>query len=336
MSLAPETLSLADLDGFDPSARKKGTEWRFLCPLCHGDRPRDFQHRTLGVNADTGAWTCHRCHAGGLLIEYRTKPTGAKVTASKQGAKSSKPFAVTPKIVTTGYTPQASQSPPKEKTYDYAAIIAHSRALEGTPAQKYLEGRLIASRAIRTAKVRYMPAFPKWGIKESVAFGLSGPQGDTVAVQFRAIEGADKRIYKRSEDKYAFLTPGALKSKAPIITEAPIDALTLYACGYPAIATCGTSFPEWLAEALALRPRVLLGHDSDQAGDLGAIKAASALRAYGSSPERLKPQGAKDWNEYAQRFGLDRLMAELDQTIGAEYAIGRNDDGSPDPFADFD
>src|SRR4051812_20781963 len=68
MVASAQTLSLADLESFDPYAPRKEPERDFRCPLpaCQGKR-----RRNLSVNVRTGLWECHRCHAKGKLREFQ-------------------------------------------------------------------------------------------------------------------------------------------------------------------------------------------------------------------------------------------------------------------------
>ena len=82
-----------------------------------------------------------------------------------------------------------------------------------------------------------------------------------------------------------FATPDAFEAPVIVITEAPIDALSLAACGIPAVTLCGTSGPAWLSEATAFR-RVALAFDGDDAGDRGAGTLTHQLAAFGATLER--------------------------------------------------
>lgn len=304
------TLSMTDLKAFDPDAPERRTERRFLCPLCHGDRDRNDAHRSLSANVKTGVWWCHRCEAKGLLIEFRTNPT-----PTQNKPKSRQRLAAMPGSITQ--TQPSKPAPnPTDRGYDYDAIATHVLPIEDTPAAAYLERRGIPIEAIpKGARVRYMPAVPALKIRESVAFGLSDPKGQTVGLQLRNIEGTFKPIYKRTDVPHIFATPGAIEAERPIIVEAPIDALTVAACGFPSIATCGKSFPDALARTLALKP-VQLAQDADHAGDEAAAKAAEKLKEFGAIPQRLRPNGAKDWNEYAQKWGIEALRQALISALG--------------------
>jgi len=78
--------------------------------------------------------------------------------------------------------------------------------------------------------------------------------------------------------------------------EAPIDALSLAACGVLAIALCGKSWPDWLPPAAAFR-QVAVALDADKAGDDTAMALTVQLCSFGASVERWRPSSGKDWNE---------------------------------------
>jgi DNA primase len=111
------------------------------------------------------------------------------------------------------------------------------------------------------------------------------------------------------------VTPGALHQAVLLICEAPIDALSLALCGYPALATCGAkNIPPWLPAACKGK-RVLIAHDPDEGGEEGAELLRRALKTVGIIPERLKPDTG-DWNDYLRRHGVERMTADLRQILG--------------------
>src|SRR3954452_1674781 len=83
------TLSLADLERFDPTAPERGRERRFCCPLpACGESYHDARHRSLSVNVETGKWHCHRCGVGGVLRDrwQKREPHFNKRRASSRRA----------------------------------------------------------------------------------------------------------------------------------------------------------------------------------------------------------------------------------------------------------
>jgi Toprim-like len=297
--LEANKLSLAILEDFDPTAPSGQEERRFWCPICHGSHKRDAAHRCLSANINTGTWFCHRCKGQGLLIEFRPhKPTNYKPP--------------------TQLTPVAIETKPTPKSYDYQRIEAYLQPTIGSPAADYLaNSRAIPLEALASfPNVRYMPKVNELPphhkyISESVAFLLCDPDENPVGIQLRSIDGNAKPIYKATDAPHIFATPGALQAHNPIITEAPIDALTLAIAGYPAIATCGTNFPEALAQKFKGK-KVILAQDADEAGDKAVTEITKILESNDVTKRgRLRPAGAKDWNEYAQKYGIKTLASHL-------------------------
>jgi len=134
-------------------------------------------------------------------------------------------------------------------------------------------------------------------------FPIYDEQGRLVAAQGRYIDERDdpKTRTVGPKKEGVFLSGNfweQVKSGAPIIlTEAPIDALSLAACGFPSLALCGKSgWPTWLPVKCAFK-EVVVAFDGDEAGDEGAAKISSVLSSLGSKVRRAVPEGAKDWNE---------------------------------------
>src|SRR3712207_4999297 len=145
--------------------------------------------------------------------------------------------------------------------------------------------------------------------RPSILFRVRNRAGDVVAVMGRYVDGRDDPKGRDAGKKSlgVFATPGArTRTGRLVITEAPIDALSLAAAGVPALALGGTSWPDWLPSACAFR-LVVLALDADKAGDDGCARLAAALRAYGATIERWRPSGGKDWNELLTTLGPDQL-----------------------------
>jgi len=152
-----------------------------------------------------------------------------------------------------------------------------------------------------------------------VIFPFHDPDGATVAFQARANDGEPDahRAYGPKSAGVFSSSPNALRGEAITICEAPIDALSLAVCGWPAIALGGVTAPDWIIAALAFK-RVLLAFDSDAngAGDQAAAALTLALRSFGAKVIRLAPLRAEeaiksDWNMMLQVNGAVELRAWL-------------------------
>ena len=283
-------LTLAELEVFDTGTSPGRKERRFLCPLpACADKPRDASHRSLSLNTDTGDWHCHRCTAGGRLREHWNPPLPR---AQARRAALRRAF---------GLTDDPPPAPPEP-------VQVQALPLHGTDGERYLAVRGISTDLAVTAGARFAPS---WYGRPAVVFPVRDQAGVAVAAHGRYI---DDRLPKSrtmgSLSSGVFVaTTDALLADPLVITEAPIDALSLAACGVGAIALCGTSWPAWLPRAAAFR-QVYTGLDADDAGDNAAEKIAAAF-TFGSKVERLRPRGGKDWNEILQSYGADRLRRHL-------------------------
>ena len=192
---------------------------------------------------------------------------------------------------------------------------ARVQPLEGTPGATYLEGRGLDPHQAHLAGARYSPS---WHGRPAILFPLRDAKGALVAAHGRHTDDRDnpKAHTDGSRSIGAFVTPGALEETPLVIVEGPMCALTLAQAGIPALALCGTDGPEWLPRRAAFQ-RVLLALDADEAGDKGATKLADALESLGARCERLRPEGAKDWNDLLTSAGADTLRATLAPVIAA-------------------
>lgn len=317
----------ADFEAHDPDAKTRGNETRFLCPYpgCAGHQTGP-EHRSLSYNEQSGLWHCHRCDAAGQ-DPAKWKPataTGFKPRRERDRDALARFFAV-PAPKATGHETtaiNATEGPEgaSETVPLWRSCIGTPAPIEGTPGAAYLEGRGLPADFCARSGVKFAPdyyadkATGKRG-RAAVVFPLRDTEGRTVAAQGRHLDpdARPKALHtKGGTNGGLFATPGAFDGPVLVIVEAPIDALTLALCGLPAVATCGAgNFPDRLKRH-ALARVVLLAYDSDTAGDKASDKVTDALAlAAPLAVHRLKPNGAKDWNELLQREGRDALAAFL-------------------------
>jgi hypothetical protein len=311
-------LSLADLEAYDPHARSTpgGSERRFLCPLCGDGKPKDAAHRSLCANTQSGAWNCKRCKASGKLSDFWTERPKQSRPARVRGSLRAA-FDVPPVTVKAApeYSGASAASTPAAK--DWRHHLRGLCPLPDTAGAAYLAGRGIACEVAHAAGARFSPS---WFGRAAVVFPIRDRAGALVAAQGRHITGDGKLTAGPKRDG-VFCAPVQLPSgralqpfdkdaPAIIICEAPIDALSLAAAGYPALALCGTSGPAWLHLACGFR-RVFLAFDGDLVGGSAADELAGVLATYGASGDRLRPENAKDWNEALCTSGVAALAEWL-------------------------
>jgi len=311
VAAAAEPLTLADLEAADPHAPAGTRERRFCCPLpaCAG-KPQDAAHRTLSVNVRTGAWHCFRCDARGVLREHwRPPPERRRTQLRRAFALDSVPAASLPaaRAVVTENRPTAGETAQKTP-FDWRAAYDHAEPLPASVGARYLASRGVPVQLAEQAGVRHAP---RWYGRPAVLFPVCDAAGQLVAVSGRHLDGGTPAAHTGgAKSQGLFATPGALSAARVVITEAPIDALSLAAAGVPAVGLCGTSGPDWLPQSCAFRA-VAVALDADAAGDAAAARLTPALVALGATVERWRPSAGKDWNELVARHGLAALAAAL-------------------------
>ncbi len=307
-------LSVCDLELFDPRASglvvgQGGGERRFLCPLCGEGKPKDGAHRSLSLNAGTGVWRCHRCGEGGKVREAweERAPLARRERACRALSRA---FAVPPRM--------ALVEEEEEKDVSWKRALRGLRPLDDTRGAAYLRERALSIETARGAGARFSSDFLG---RPAMVFPLRDLKGDLQGAHGRYVDGRERPKARTLGDKQSslFLTRDALCPLLPalLVTEAPLDALSLAEAGYPAVALCGTQAPTWFHRLCAFR-RVLLAFDADEAGDCAGDKLAPLLGSFGARCERLRPDGAKDWNEMLQAAGRDALADWLAERVLVE------------------
>lgn len=310
MTSSSTILALGDLELFDPRASglvvgQGGGERRFLCPFCGEGKPKDASHRSLSLNASNGVWRCHRCGEGGKVREAweERAPLARRERTHWALARA---FAVPARATIVEEVEEGKEG-------SWKRALCALRALNDTRGAVYLRERGLGVEAAHEAGARFSRDFLG---RPAVVFPLRDLKGELQGAHGRYVDGRDRPKARTLGDKQQslFWTMGALNATLPalIVTEAPLDALSLAEAGYPSVALCGTQAPTWFHRLCAFR-RVLLAFDADDAGDCAADKLAPLLKSFGARPERMRPEGfafgenAKDWNEVLQVAGRDAL-----------------------------
>lgn len=326
--IAPSSsLSLADLEGHDSGAKVGGMERRFLCPLpgCT-DHQNPRLHRCLTVNAQTGAWNCKRCHEKGLLKEWHTqrpddaqlRPFVSRRDRDRSRLRSLLEIKPRPAVadITAGQKPAPLPGP----------LLAGVQSLADTSGVDYLAGRGLPLDFCHAAGVRFGPDY--FG-RPAVLFPLRDAAGHLAAMHGRYVDGRTdpKSRTKGSMAQAAFATPGAWNGDPwqgrVVVTEAPLDALTLAYCGVPAIAICGTSGGRELLKFRLKLGQAVAAFDADIAGHEAGRALAALLAPVGCVVLRLlPPEGAKDWNAALQTIGPDALRDYLTGELSEGHQVG--------------
>jgi len=162
--------------------------------------------------------------------------------------------------------------------------------------------------------------------RNRVMFPLIDVSGNVVAFGGRTLEKEHKgRKYINTGDTPAFnkrKTLFALNfaknycSDYLILVEGNVDVVTLHQAGFEnAIAPLGTAFSSDHARMIKkYTDRVIVSYDSDSAGQTNTEKVLKALDEVGVESKVIKLEGAKDPDEYINKFGKEAFKALIDDS----------------------
>jgi DNA primase len=160
-------------------------------------------------------------------------------------------------------------------------------------------------------------------------FPILDDRSRPVAFGGRVLPGADKdapkylnspgtEIYEKSKVLYglSFARNAVQRKDRLIVVEGYFDAVSLWQAGFEeAVAPCGTALTnEHLELIRRLTGRVVALFDTDEAGINAAVRALDLFLAAGVEARRLDLPGAKDPDEFIQKFGAEAFETRLTQT----------------------
>lgn len=164
--------------------------------------------------------------------------------------------------------------------------------------------------------------------RNRVMFPIIDLRGNVIAFGGRALEGDDGAKYLNSSDTIAFKKSRNLfalnfakVSKRPglILAEGYMDVIALHQAGFDnAVATLGTSLTDEQARLISqYADKVVLAYDSDGPGQAATKRAINIFDEVGVKVSVLSMTGAKDPDEFIQKFGAERFSMLLDGSRGA-------------------
>ncbi len=306
LSLVSETVPLKE--------KTPGDLWG-CCPF-HEEKTPSFH-----VNTNQQVWNCFRCGGGDVFSyignrDHLTFPEAVAKLADRAG--------ITETPYSPATAPAARRSPPAPVVEKEAwkEKLQGMLPFTGSPAEAYLRGRGIRPMFPLLSGVHYHPSW--YGTGAAVVFPIYDQTGALVAAEWRYLDpGAIPKVRAAGSKKLGvFATPSlpcALANKYLILTESPINALSLAQCGYPALAVCGAgNFVHWLP-AVCPGKTVIIAFDPDPAGDHGAQTYCEALAKFTIPCADLLPRTpSQDWNDYLQQYGLRPMQSILLQTLGTD------------------
>lgn len=154
--------------------------------------------------------------------------------------------------------------------------------------------------------------------------------GHIVGFGGRALSQDDKRKYLNSSDTLCydkrrflfsmnFAKNEAVKSGKLLLCEGNLDVISLNQAGFEgAVASCGTALTPEQAKLISnYAEQVVICYDMDEAGRKAASKAIGLLSGVGLKVTVLNYEGAKDPDEYINKFGADHFRHLVSGSEGA-------------------
>ncbi len=144
--------------------------------------------------------------------------------------------------------------------------------------------------------------------------------GHIVGFGGRALSNDDKRKYLNSretlvynKDRYLFSMNFAknacVKNRQILLCEGNLDVISLNQAGFEnAVASCGTALtPQQVKIISNYADSVVICYDSDEAGQKATKRAIRLISETGLKTTVLHMEGAKDPDEYINKFGVDHF-----------------------------
>ena len=160
--------------------------------------------------------------------------------------------------------------------------------------------------------------------RNRVMFPIIDVSGNVVAFGGRVLDdskpkylnSSDTPAFKKSKNLFALNYAKASNSDMLILCEGYMDVIALHAAGFEnAVATLGTAITSDHARIFSrYTKKVVISYDSDEAGQKAANKAFNMLSEVGIDVKILNMSGAKDPDEYIQKFGANRFSQLLNES----------------------
>ena len=134
--------------------------------------------------------------------------------------------------------------------------------------------------------------------------------------QPKYVNSNDNILFKKRLNLYNInnAIPYANKMHRIILCEGQMDVIAVTRAGYgEAVCSLGTSLTKEQANLIKkYAPTVVLMYDNDKAGIAASLQAIPLLKDVGLDVKLIHLEGAKDSDEYALKYGVDKLKSFID------------------------
>lgn len=253
------------------------TEIAGLCPNPqHNDTKPSWS-----INKTTYLHHCFSCGYSGTLQGLLTELTGAAPPDLEMTLKSE---GFLQQMARARQDPEATLEPAIPLLTEWS--LAH--LLAAVP-DKLLALRHLVRTAIDFFQIRYDREAREWVLP------IRSPAGTLLGAQYRRVGSVMTRPTGIQKSQTLFGLSAIARYDEAVLVESPLDAVRLYGCGIPAIASLGA----WVSdEQVHLMARnfgtVYMALDNDKAGRQGASFATQALRRRGAAVIPWRYEGMTD------------------------------------------
>ncbi len=172
--------------------------------------------------------------------------------------------------------------------------------------------------------------------RNRLMFPIFDTRGNIIAFGGRALSADAPAKYINSDETFVFQKRETLfalnyakNSKADyfILCEGYMDVIAMHQAGFTsAVATLGTAITPSQARLIGRmgKKEVILSYDSDGPGQKAASRGINLLTEAGVKARVLKMQGAKDPDEFIQKFGAEAFAHLVESSGGAiDYELSK-------------
>ena len=281
---------------------------RFLADRCGMTVPQDseddgrarLKKRVLEINRETARYF-HDC-----LMSEQGKDAYAYLIRRGRDRKTIRHFGL-------GYAPDS-----------WHGLVEHLRT-KGFSEKEMIEANV----AVQSQKGGAYDRF-----RNRVMFPIIDVRGNVIAFGGRALDdkgakylnSSDTIVFKKSKNLFALNFAKTSKLPGLILAEGYMDVIAIHQAGFDnAVATLGTSLTEEQARLISqYADEVVLAYDSDGPGQAATKRALNIFDEVGVKVTVLSMTGAKDPDEYIQKYGRERFAMLIDGSRNAiEFELSR-------------
>ncbi len=130
------------------------------------------------------------------------------------------------------------------------------------------------------------------------------------------INSPDTVVYNKGRHLFAMNIAKKCREKSVMLVEGYMDAISLHQRGvHNVVASLGTAMTEQQARLLNGFEKVIIGYDSDSAGQGATARSLEILQTLGFEIRILQISGAKDPDEYILKYGSGQMKNAMDNAI---------------------